>query len=116
MYSKFLYSFPSLFTCIVYFCPIYYFIFLTGFGPADIGYVVRSNEMKEVLNFMNKATNTTTENKLKKVRDARYLYTYKGLLEQIEKWFFDPFGVQGGYLRCKKDDRKQKMYASISSL
>ena len=72
--------------------------------------------MNEVLNFMNKATNITTENKLKKVREARHLYTYKGLLEQIEKWFFDPFGAQGGYLRCKKDDRKQKMYTGISSL
>ena len=65
---------------------------------------------------MNKATNTTTENKLQKVRDARYLYTYEGLLQQIEKWFLDPFGSKGGYLRCKKDDREEKMYTGISSL
>ena len=72
--------------------------------------------MNEVVRFMNKATNITTQNKLKKVREARHLYTYAGLLEQIDKWFFDPFGPEGGYLRCKKDDRKQKMYTGISSL
>ena len=95
---------------------LFFYSFFSGFGPADIGYVVRSNAMSEVVQVMKKATNTTTENKLKKVKEARHLYTYEGLLQQIEKWFFDPFGPKGGYLRCKKDDRKEKMYTGISSL
>ena len=86
----------------------------SGYGPADIGYVIRSNNMQEVINVMQQSTNATLELKLNKIKDARILYTYEGILDQIERFFFDPFGNHGGYLRCKNDDRKNIMAAGVS--
>jgi hypothetical protein len=109
--------FLSIFCCFIF--RIFHFSFLffiAGFGPADIGYVVRSNMMSEVVSVIKSASNQSTSDKLQKVRDARYLYTYTGLLGEIEKWFIDPFGPYGGYLRCKNDDKKAKMYTGISTL
>ena len=90
--------------------------FQSGYGPADIGYVVRSNSMREVVEVVRKSTNESTVKKLEKVRQARHLYTYSGLLDQIEKWFTDPFGDNGGYLRCKNDGKKLTMASGLSSL
>lgn len=90
--------------------------FFEGFGPADIGYVVRSNLMSEVVSVIKNSNNVSTSEKLQKIKSARYLYTYEGLLGEIEKWFIDPFGPLGGYLRCKNDDKKARMYTGISTL
>ena len=40
----------------------------TGFGPGDIGYLVRSDEVKAVLSVVRSATNETLDLKMKKVR------------------------------------------------
>ena len=88
--------------------------FPSGHGPADIGYVIRGNNMKEVVNIIKYSTNESTSLKLEKVKAARRFYTYEGILEQIEKWFHDPFGPNGGYLRCKDDDKIRKMYYGMS--
>ena len=65
---------------------------------------------------MKKVTNQTLNEKLKRIKEGRTLYTYDGLLNQIEKWFRDPFGPDGGYLRCKRDDRQAKIQAAVGNL
>ena len=70
--------------------------------------------MREVMNVIKSSTNESTYAKLQKVKQARKLYTYEGIIEQLEKWFFDPFGENGGYLKCKNDDKLRKMYFGIS--
>jgi hypothetical protein len=62
---------------------------------------------------MKKSNNESSTLKIEKVKNARHLYTYEGLLSQIEKWFFDPFGPEGGYLKCKNDYKKEKMYMGM---
>ena len=34
------------------------------------------------------------------VSHARSLYTYDGVMKQLELFFHDPFSDEGGYLRC----------------
>ena len=60
------------------------------------------------------ATNQSIELMMRRVRTARELYTYAGLLNQIEKWFRDPFGPRGGYLRCHIRDRQSVLVDAIS--
>jgi len=52
---------------------------------------------------MSDILNTTEEDfdrRLEYVRDIRIHYTYEGVLKQILKFFSDPFGSNGGQLRC----------------
>ena len=59
--------------------------------------------MPSLMAVVRSATNSSVAAKMKRVKEARELYTYPGLLNQIEKWFRDPFGPRGGLLRCKRD-------------
>ena len=90
-------------------------LLISGYGPADLGYLIKSNQMGRVLSVVGAATNQTLDLKMQKVKAARHLYTYAGLLDQIEKWFRDPFGPRGGYLRCKTVDRKLVLEAALST-
>lgn len=40
--------------------------------------------------------------KLEALKQVRHLYTYEGVLDQMEQFFRDPLGPQGGHLRCIK--------------
>ena len=71
--------------------------------------------MEKVLAVMVAATNQTLDLKMRKVKESREFYTYAGVLNQIEKWFRDPFGPKGGYLRCKREDRSPVLEAALST-
>ena len=43
--------------------------------------------INNILNYMNK---------------IRYYYTYAGVIEQIHMFLKDPFGMNGGHLKCAK--------------
>mmetsp|Transcript_2359 Transcript_2359/g.3629 ORF Transcript_2359/g.3629 Transcript_2359/m.3629 type:complete len:388 (-) Transcript_2359:16-1179(-) len=45
---------------------------------------------------------TELNRRFQKVKEVRQLYTYGGLIQQIELFFADPLGPSGGYLRCAK--------------
>jgi hypothetical protein len=64
--------------------------------------------MEGVVAVARTATNATINEKMLRVKEARALYTYAGLLDQIEKWFRDPFGPKGGKLRCKGSESDKK--------
>eukprot|EP01041_Mallomonas_annulata_P013409 gene13409-28440_t len=36
------------------------------------------------------------------ISKVRHLYTYAGLIHQIELFYRDPFGSNGGLLRCSR--------------
>ena len=40
------------------------------------------------------------DRRMLKVKEVRPLYTYAGLLKQLEQFFQDPLGAAGGFLRC----------------
>ena len=40
------------------------------------------------------------KSKLAHLHDVRYHYTYDGVMMQIERFLLDPFGPNGGQLRC----------------
>ena len=40
--------------------------------------------------------------KLLQVKIVRHHYTYEGVLSQLEMFFSDPFGTNGGQLRCNR--------------
>jgi hypothetical protein len=46
--------------------------------------------------------------KLVHLEDARYHYTYEGLVNQIERFLLDPFGDFGGQLRCTRHPREER--------
>ena len=78
--------------------------------------MVQADKAVDVMAVVTSATNQSTDSMMKRVRAARELYTYAGLLEQIEKWFRDPFGPRGGLLRCQIRDRKSAFVEAISPL
>ena len=74
--------------------------------------------MESVLSLVTAATNASIEAKMTRVREARSMYTYAGVLSQIDKWFRDPFGPDGGMLRCmvnKNGKHKNTMLAAAVS-
>jgi hypothetical protein len=74
--------------------------------------------MESVLSIVTSATNATIEAKMASVKKARSMYTYAGLLNQIDKWFRDPFGPKGGMLRCmvnKNGKHKSTLLAAAIS-
>ena len=77
----------------------------------------RGNNFADLVNTLQRATNATLAARLRKIKDGRALYTYPGLLNQIEKWFRDPFGPEGGYLRCKPlQGRQELVHAAMDEL
>lgn len=39
---------------------------------------------------------------------ARYYFTYQGVIEQIDRFIGDPFGEEGGFLRCTNHPRTER--------
>jgi len=66
----------------------------------SIGYVSKVGNLSATINEM--ATTNTEEfnQKLKNVKNAREHYSYVGVMKQLEKFFKDPLGPNGGDLRC----------------
>jgi len=48
------------------------------------------------------------QEKLERVKDARFHFTYAGLEQQISQFISDPFGPRGGNLRCTQHPRTEK--------
>ena len=74
--------------------------------------------MESVLSIVTSATNASIAAKMTRVQEARSMYTYAGLLSQIDKWFRDPFGPKGGLLRCmvnKNGKHKNTLLAAAVS-
>jgi hypothetical protein len=53
-----------------------------------------------VLESIAKMSKEEFQRRIEFVKDIRHLYTYEGVILEIFKFLQDPFGSQGGYLRC----------------
>jgi hypothetical protein len=70
-----------------------------------------TSNMNNLTNLVYSIKNMTKEEynqRLKKLESVRPYYTYKGILHQIDDFLQDPFGVNGGYLRCAKHPRNER--------
>lgn len=81
------------------------------------GFVGKMGRLCATAANMKKVTSEELADRLKLVHDVRYYYTYEGVLEQIELFFADPFGPQGGFLVCSKlPDRDHRRLINAEDL
>jgi hypothetical protein len=48
------------------------------------------------------------QQKLTKLKEIREFFTYRGIVHQIEAFLHDPFGENGGHIRCTKHPRTER--------
>ena len=77
--------------------------FAGGMAPAGN----HGNLRAGVVQFMN-LTDDEYKQKLLNVKHVRKYFTYDGVFEEFERFLQDPFGPQGGYLRCIKHPKTEK--------
>ena len=66
------------------------------------GFSGRIMQMYRVVNDMIRVNSSQLQERLELVRKARKYYTYEGVLQQIDLFFRDPLGPNGGYLHCQR--------------
>lgn len=76
-----------------------------GIDIESYGFIARVNgtNVNTVPDMIQKIKNLSDadyQRKLQHLHQVRKLFTYEGILEQIELFFKDPFGPTGGYLTC----------------
>ena len=62
----------------------------------------------ELVHQMKNLTDEQYQEKLQRLKNAREHFTYQGLFKQIERFIQDPFGENGGQLRCIKHPRTER--------
>lgn len=72
----------------------------TNYSVDHIAFSGQQNHVCKLMKTLAEMTEKEYEEKLTLIKDARRLYTYQGVLEQLELFFRDPFGEEGGELRC----------------
>ena len=65
-----------------------------------IGYVGQMGKLSILVDALKSATAETVQQKMALSRASSYYYTYEGVISQIERFFTDPLGPNGGDLRC----------------
>jgi len=74
----------------------------TKLDPTYLGLVAQSGHFNKLLKTIASFGNDTVTERLQRVKDARFYYTYEGVIEQIHLFIRDPHGPNGGFLRCAK--------------
>lgn len=72
----------------------------TNMSLTNFGYMGRLNFLFRVMREIASTNEAQLMARLEKILLVRRLYTYEGVLEQIELFLQDPLGPLGGYLRC----------------
>lgn len=67
---------------------------------SEIGFVGRLGHFQEVFTSIRKFSTEDIIAKLQKVKLARHAYTYAGVMDEIDRFFHDPLGNNGGSLAC----------------
>ena len=70
----------------------------------QFGYVLGPKNNQDIARALMLDGRNVTElrRKLLQVKSVRHHYTYEGVLSQLEMFFSDPFGTNGGQLRCNR--------------
>ena len=58
------------------------------------------NTIPDVVAAMKALTPQAYQEKLRKLEEIRRLFTYEGVMQEIELFLRDPFGPNGGHLTC----------------
>jgi len=66
------------------------------------------NTLVEMVQQLKKLSDAEFLRKMSMLKEVRYYFTYAGVVNQIEKFFEDPFGSDGGFLRCTKHPREER--------
>ncbi len=78
----------------------------TEIGIETFGFVAHrnhetgANNLTELVHTLKNLTVFEYEKKIKHLKVVRQYYTMDGYFGEVGKFFRDPFGPQGGYLRC----------------
>jgi hypothetical protein len=78
----------------------------TNISFLSFGLSGRLNSLENIFHDVAKISEEFFFNRLKKVKEVREYYTLKGVLNQIDLFFRDPFGSKGGFLRCERMPNK----------
>mmetsp|Transcript_1173 Transcript_1173/g.1542 ORF Transcript_1173/g.1542 Transcript_1173/m.1542 type:complete len:98 (-) Transcript_1173:180-473(-) len=62
----------------------------------------RMQQLYRVVDSVLRVNSSQLKERLDQVKKARKFYTYEGVLQQIDLFFRDPLGPNGGYLRCQR--------------
>jgi hypothetical protein len=75
----------------------------TNISIETYGFAVRNSDtMEELAQKLVNISDDQYNKYIQKVKDIRYWFTYKGVIEQIRLFISDPLGKDGGYLRCTR--------------
>lgn len=83
----------------------------TEMSVTQLGYQVEISHIKRFVEDISLELDIVLKKKLERVRVARHLYTYEGLMDQIIQFLKDPF--VNGYLRCRTFRMTPGLHASV---
>lgn len=66
------------------------------------------NTLPKLIEQLANETDEQVNQKLKVLHDIRWYFTYPGVVYEIEMFLQDPFGVNGGHLRCTTHPRTER--------
>ncbi len=69
-------------------------------SPEKLGYVLKQHEICSGLESLKQVKRKEIDTKLQLLKKYRSLYTYDGILQQIQLFFESPFNNKTGLLRC----------------
>jgi hypothetical protein len=74
----------------------------TNISLSTFGYSGRMGNLMQLAKQLKSVDEKEYQEKLRRVKEVRTHYTYKGLIQQLEKFFSNPLGSSGGDLRCTR--------------
>ncbi len=80
----------------------------SNLSVASFGFIARTKDMLELCSNIKKLTDAEYNNRMLQVQQARFYYTYPGVIKQLEMFFSDPLGAKGGNLVCSRVPNTEK--------
>jgi hypothetical protein len=74
----------------------------TNISLSMFGYQGKIRQIGSLVDKLLKVDKDEYKLKMQKVREIRQYYTYEGILQQIDLFFLEPLGPNGGHLRCER--------------
>lgn len=74
----------------------------TNISVETYGYMSNddANQIRETIRKVKNMSPEEYDRRIQKLREVRVHFTYEGVLEQVKLFMHDPFGPNGGYLKC----------------
>jgi hypothetical protein len=74
----------------------------TNLSISNYGFSGRMGRLCDLAKQLKGASDESVKAKLQFIKDMREHFTYRGAIAQLEKFFKDPLGADGGDLRCAR--------------